>query len=123
MERLHPETNTFHMPFGEMTITLEDVHCLTRLKIEGLPVEFQVDEDMEDGMTYVSRLLGVTQQHAYVELHQIWGSSLRLSWLHENWNNDTISYDPHTLDFPARAYMIYVIGSVLFCDKSGARVT
>ena len=32
-ERWHPETNTFHMPFGEMTITLDDVWCLTGLDV------------------------------------------------------------------------------------------
>ncbi|KAL3651720.1 hypothetical protein CASFOL_004722 [Castilleja foliolosa] len=33
VERWHPETNSFHLPFGEMTITLDDVMCLTGLLI------------------------------------------------------------------------------------------
>ncbi|CAL8158022.1 unnamed protein product [Prunus armeniaca] len=28
VERWHPETNTFHMPFNEMTITLDDVSSI-----------------------------------------------------------------------------------------------
>lgn len=35
VERWRPETNTFHMPFGEITITLEDVACLWGLPITG----------------------------------------------------------------------------------------
>lgn len=27
VKRWHRKTNTFHMPFGEMTIILDDVHC------------------------------------------------------------------------------------------------
>lgn len=38
VERWHPETNTFHLPFGEMTITLDDVYCLTGLQVIGQPV-------------------------------------------------------------------------------------
>jgi len=34
-ERWHPETSTFHMLLGEMTVTLDDVTCLTHLQIEG----------------------------------------------------------------------------------------
>ena len=35
VERWRPETNTFHMPWGEITITLEDVACLWGLPITG----------------------------------------------------------------------------------------
>ena len=35
VERWHPETNTFHMPWGEMTITLHDVRRLVGLSIDG----------------------------------------------------------------------------------------
>jgi len=34
-ERWHPETSAFHMPLREMTVTLDDVACLTHLQIEG----------------------------------------------------------------------------------------
>ncbi|XP_058759084.1 protein MAIN-LIKE 2-like [Vicia villosa] len=35
VERWHPETSSFHMLFGEMTITLDDVLCLLHLSIRG----------------------------------------------------------------------------------------
>nr|XP_004512844.1 protein MAIN-LIKE 1-like [Cicer arietinum] len=35
VERRHSETSSFHMPFGEMTITLDDVANLLRLPIRG----------------------------------------------------------------------------------------
>ena len=35
VERWRPETNSFHMPWGEITITLEDVACLWGLPITG----------------------------------------------------------------------------------------
>jgi hypothetical protein len=34
-ERWHPETNTFHIPLGEMTVTLDDVASLMHIQIEG----------------------------------------------------------------------------------------
>ena len=38
VERWRRETNTFHLPVGEMTITLEDVALLLGLAIDGEPV-------------------------------------------------------------------------------------
>ena len=38
VERWRPETHTFHMPFGEMTVTLQDVSALWGLPIRGIPV-------------------------------------------------------------------------------------
>ncbi|CAN0920415.1 Protein MAIN-LIKE 2 [Linum grandiflorum] len=38
IDRWRPETNTFHMYHGEMTITLEDVAFITRLPVNGAAV-------------------------------------------------------------------------------------
>ncbi|XP_045810781.1 protein MAIN-LIKE 2-like [Trifolium pratense] len=35
VERWHGETNTFHMPNGQMTVTLDDMCCLLCLPIQG----------------------------------------------------------------------------------------
>jgi hypothetical protein len=36
MERWHEETSSFHLPIGEMTVTLDDVACLLHLPIDGM---------------------------------------------------------------------------------------
>ncbi|XP_058784748.1 protein MAIN-LIKE 1-like [Vicia villosa] len=36
IERWHPETSSFHLPLGEMTVTLDDVHSLFHLPIAGM---------------------------------------------------------------------------------------
>ncbi|KAH9310160.1 hypothetical protein KI387_038071, partial [Taxus chinensis] len=38
IERWNPEKNTFYLPTGEMTVTLEDVFRILRLPIIGKPV-------------------------------------------------------------------------------------
>ncbi|CAN1139309.1 Serine/threonine-protein phosphatase 7 long form homolog [Linum perenne] len=37
VERWRPETNTFHLYHGEATITMEDVHFITGLTVDGPP--------------------------------------------------------------------------------------
>ncbi|CAL9019397.1 unnamed protein product [Prunus brigantina] len=45
VERWHPETNTFHMPFGEMTITLDDVSSILGIPVSGVAVAPLGDDD------------------------------------------------------------------------------
>ncbi|QHN88000.1 uncharacterized protein DS421_16g559980 [Arachis hypogaea] len=43
VERWRPETHTFHLPYGECTITLEDVAMILGLRTDGLPVTGSTD--------------------------------------------------------------------------------
>jgi hypothetical protein len=36
VERWHEETSSFHLSFGEMTVTLDDVSCLLHLPIDDM---------------------------------------------------------------------------------------
>ncbi|KAG5554363.1 hypothetical protein RHGRI_012028 [Rhododendron griersonianum] len=58
VERWHPETNSFHFRFGEMTITLDDVPQLVGLQVEGLAVH-AVKKTREECLAMVQRCLGV----------------------------------------------------------------
>jgi hypothetical protein len=43
LERWRPETHTFHLPFGECTVTLEDVYMLLGLRIDGKAMNGRVN--------------------------------------------------------------------------------
>ncbi|KAK9158794.1 hypothetical protein Scep_005368 [Stephania cephalantha] len=47
MERWQQETNTFHLPFGEMSITLEDMRMLLKIPVMGKVVECDTIEQSE----------------------------------------------------------------------------
>ena len=82
VERWHRETSSFHLPVGEMTITLDDVSSLLHLPITGA---FYMYEGI-DSLTAVEKLvelLGVRASEAQVETHQCSGPHMRLSWLRE----------------------------------------
>ena len=43
--RWRPETHTFHLPCGEMTLTMQDVKAILGLRLGGLPGIEIVDND------------------------------------------------------------------------------
>ncbi|RVX08332.1 Serine/threonine-protein phosphatase 7 long form-like [Vitis vinifera] len=45
VERWRPETHTFHLPIGEMTVTLQDVAMILGLRIHGPPITGTCDID------------------------------------------------------------------------------
>ena len=56
-ERWHTDTSCFHLPVGEMMITLDDVANLFHLPIEGRMLDYDTKMDQEHGITLMTRLL------------------------------------------------------------------
>ena len=57
VDRWRPETHSFHLPCGEMTITLEDFAMITTLPIDGTAVTGRVDSDDTALATPVTQLM------------------------------------------------------------------
>lgn len=123
VERWRQETHTFHLAVGEATITLQDVALILGLRIDGPAVIGRGDLDW---YSLITQLLGVPPDNELgddgrrVGPKVLSGMSLRLSWLRR-----TFSDPPHAdaddvvvLRY-ARAYMLALLGSFLFPDKSG----
>ena len=76
VERWQPEMNTFHMSFGEMTITLDDVPTLVRITVMSHSVSRP--RRLTNAKDVHVNLHCVSEQDARDELGLICGSSVRL---------------------------------------------
>ena len=68
------------------------------------------------------RTLGMTQSAAKDKLGLIWGIFVRLEWLRVDFSNVTDADMKTRIKCAARAYLFYLIGCILFSDKSRTRV-
>ncbi|XP_074268634.1 serine/threonine-protein phosphatase 7 long form homolog [Silene latifolia] len=114
VERWRQETHTFHLPVGEATITLQDVGVLLGLKVGGLPITGKSDYIWSE---LLDEHLGRRPPPDALK-----GNTLKLSWLRTHYQDlpeDASEVRVHRF---VRAYLLYLIGTVLFPDKSGNRV-
>ncbi|XP_026378464.1 protein MAIN-LIKE 1-like [Papaver somniferum] len=128
-ERWYPETNTYHLPFGEMTPTLEDVERITGLPSKGEEVYITyAGKTMTWKFTYdlIKRTLGKTeaqlkQEGALCGTPKKLEKRLKLNWLRDNFKIKEKDYKKRK-EQCARAYLLYVIVSIIYGDKSGGSV-
>ena len=107
-------TVSFHLPFGEMTITLDDVSSLFHLAIASRFFTTPVISQSLACMVVV-RDLGVIEDIVLEEFEINRGAHLRISWLQD-------SYDElggaHMYETSTRVYMLHLVACTLFADKS-----
>ncbi|XP_021309200.1 protein MAIN-LIKE 1 [Sorghum bicolor] len=116
IDRWRPETHTFHLPCGEMTVTLEDTAMILGVRIRGFPVTG--DTESEGWENRVHNFLG----RALPELEagkKRRSSGVPLRWLREQWHQCPPDADEATVNYYCRAYVLHMFGTVLFPDGTG----
>jgi Plant mobile domain len=118
VERWRQETHTFHMPVGELTITLEDVAVLFGLPVDGEAVCQRTDCDWP---AVVMDLLGHVDETTF----RPGGSPKRInvSWLHKNFWCCPAGADENTVQQYARAYLLMLVGTILFPAHPGHSIS
>lgn len=119
VERWHRETSSFHLPFGEMTVTLDDVSCLLHIPITGIFLSHP-DMSRDIACDYLVDLLGVTRAEAVMETDTTRGAHIRFNWLRDVYHAQS-QEDDH-LDYEARTFLLHLVGCTLFADKSATYV-
>ena len=114
VERWHAKTNSFHLPVGELTITLDDVSIFLHLPIMG---QFYMYPSLDSAAAtnLLVDSLCVDWGVAAIETHHCRGGHVRLRWLREMYK-DTCTKRQWTV--AAQAYLLHLGGCTIFADKS-----
>ncbi|RYR59172.1 hypothetical protein Ahy_A05g025003 [Arachis hypogaea] len=123
VERWRPEMHTFHMPFGECTITLQDVAYQLGLAVDGhyvsscLTYFHMYIEGGCPAWVRFEELLGVIPPPSQVQKFAV-----NCTWFQETFGECPKGADEETVRRFARAYIMMLLGTQLFGDKSGNRI-
>ena len=125
IERWRPETNTFHLPVGEMTVTLGDVSCLWGLPIQGEAVTAYSDDEWsmiiydclevepinEEMVSLMKKSVKSGESH--------WSTyHISLPRLRELFHILPPDSPDYVIDRHTRAYCLDLFGSLIFPDQS-----
>ncbi|XP_061367053.1 protein MAIN-LIKE 2-like [Gastrolobium bilobum] len=113
VERWRPETHTFHMTQGEMTITLQDVAGILGLPTDGDVVTGSTSEDWP---AVCGAVFGAVPQPN--EFHH--SGDVRISYLDRLYTRWTDHEGDHATEiYFTKAHIARMLGSWLLADKSG----
>ncbi|KAH1264916.1 Protein MAIN-LIKE 1 [Glycine max] len=118
VEWWHRETSSFHLPVGEVTITLDDVSSLLHIPITGALHSFE-PLVTSDAVALLTELLEVTPDEATAETRQVGGPHVRLSWLRDMYQSRCRA---RQWVAAARTYLLHLVGCTLFANKSATHV-
>ena len=117
VERWRPETNTFHLPCGEATITLEDVAYIYGLPIDGPPVTGKTLHSTKQTAEICMELLGMEP----VPNRDSIGTRLNFSWMKNNFKGNKKKKKQHEFEEKCntRAYLFCLVGGQIIGNSCG----
>ncbi|XP_006575834.1 protein MAIN-LIKE 1-like [Glycine max] len=118
VERWHRETSTFHLPVGELAITLDDVAPLLHIPITGALHTFE-PLITSDAIGLLTELLEVSHEEATFETQQAGGPHVRLGWLRHLYESQCRA---GRWVVAACMYLLHLVGCTLFTNKSSTHV-
>ncbi|XP_021735121.1 protein MAIN-LIKE 1-like [Chenopodium quinoa] len=116
VERWQSDTNTFHLPFGEMTIMLHDVYHILGIRVEGDMVAEDLSSDRY--RTFAAELLQLATEELQVKTQT---AIYRNGGIHTDQIFDRCRTVETTEEVQVIGYMWVLLGNTLFTDKSGCR--
>ena len=125
VECWHPETHSFHLPQGEMTITLQDMEVMIGLPVEGFPMIGKTSLIWEEEC---ERLLGVKPPAPIPKPNQnksvLDGTRIKSKWLADLFRAPlTENASEDLVQQYARYYFLELLGGSLFMDTSGGQIS
>ena len=120
VDRWRPETHTFHLRVGEMTVTLQDVTMILALPIDGEPLVF--DTYSVGWRSQMVSLIGVAPEEKTDKEEKKKDrvpAGATYVWIVNNFGKCPIEADRDTVQQYARVYIWYVISRTLFPDGGG----
>ena len=117
IDRWRPETHTFHLRTGEMTVTLQDVSMILALPIDGDVVCFSTDS--EGWRESMFGLIGKVPPLKVDPTKERNPSGATYVWIKQQFSQCPADANEETILQYARAYVWYVISRSLFADAGG----
>ena len=123
VERWRPETHTFHLPHGEMGITLQDIEVMLGIPVDGLPVTGRTDlkwsEVYRDLLGHDPPLVIPNSNKSTLA-----GARIKYNWLDEQFATPpAVDVGDKVMQQHARYHLLVWMGALLFMDKSADRVS
>ena len=115
VERWRPKTHTFHLPYGETTITLQDVEVNLGIPIDGEAIVGTTDKIWA---IECRSMLGINPTGMMLKGQRILIKKL-LEKIVQGLPDDAAEVDVHQY---ARCYILALLTDTIFADKSGDRV-
>ena len=122
VERWRPETHTFHLPHGEMGITLQDIEVMLGIPVDGLLVTRRTDLKWNE---VCRELFGHEPPPVIPNSNKstLTGARIKYKWLNAQFAAPLAAdADVEVVQQNVRYHLLVRMGALLFMDKLADRV-